>query len=422
MNQRWQDVDATSPTADQYFMIQQQGNEKEQTIMNRRRTTRTGNMARPTAKKWFSSCSWLMIIVSIAFRTRRAGGYQSYNNTQYRYNNNYQQQQNQKYGNNQYYGNNNQYSNNYNKNNNNNRYGSAIYSGTRDFSVCDDSVVRVTALYAVCDSPYTFYYGNGANRNSPVCNYGDKLSFEVDFQVVDDIQDASTIFVTMAVYDDQGNLLVSVDPVYLCDDLVGYDCTSAGYYGFTYYRLRLPYPYEYTNQQNSNGNYDGADAGDDAYDANDDGAAADDGNAAVASSSSSSSSGQFLPQIQLAFSTMSDSGYNLGGLNMECRNWGNDNENYVEWSKYKPMRSPVESFFVDYGMLLGSCLMVLAVAAFVYHQASKVKVKEQLQLHVVQQQPTVLNNGLNHNGSNIDQDYEVDEGSRSYKALGLMLD
>jgi len=272
------------------------------------------------------------------------------------------QQKNNKYGNNQY-------GNNYNSNKYSN---SQFYNGARDFTVCENSVVKVSALYAVCDSPYTFYYGNGANRNSPVCNYGDKLSFEVSFQVVDDIQD-DTIFVTMAVYDDQGNMLVSVNPVYLCDDLVGYECTSAGYYTFTYYRLRLPYPYDSSSAGNEN-----QQSNEDAY------------------SSSSSNSGRFLPRIQMAFSTKADSGYNLGALNLECQDWGEDN-NYVSWIHNQPKRSPIESFFVDYGMLLASITMVLAVSAFVWHQASKVKVKEQNHVGVVE-----------------------NEMEGNYKSLGLM--
>jgi len=246
-----------------------------------------------------------------------------------------------------------------------------FYNGARDFTVCDDSVVKVTALYAVCDSPYTFYYGNGANRNSPVCNYGDKLSFEVRFQVVDDILDDSSIFVTMAVYDDQNQLLISIDPVYLCEDLVGYECTSAGYYGFTYYRLRLPYPYESNDNQYNNNNDD------------------------YSSSSSSGGSSRFLPKIQMAFSTKDDSGYNLGALNLECVDWGG-NDNYVEWSKLKPQRSPLQAFFVDYGMLLGSCAMVVAVSAFVWHQASKIKVK---------------------NAASVVEPDELDDG---YKSIGLI--
>jgi len=42
--------------------------------------------------------------------------------------------------------------------------------------VCDDSVVVVTFLTVECNSPYTFYYGNGANRQSSVCDYGDKAT------------------------------------------------------------------------------------------------------------------------------------------------------------------------------------------------------------------------------------------------------
>jgi len=132
----------------------------------------------------------------------------NYNNN----NNKYYQNQSSSNNNNNQYRNSNQYNNNYqynsgdnynnyngqNNNNNQQQYSvsQTFYAGLREFSVCDDSVVQVTALYAVCDSPYTFYYGNGASRNSPVCSYGDKLSFEVHFEVVDDIvQDGDSMYV-----------------------------------------------------------------------------------------------------------------------------------------------------------------------------------------------------------------------------------
>lgn len=228
--------------------------------------------------------------------------------------------------------------------------GNNFYNGPQEFTVCGDSVVRVRALYAVCDSPYTFYYGNGANRNSPVCSYGDKLSMEVRFQVTDDINDSDTIYVTLAVYDDLGNMLISVDPVYLCDDLVGYDCTTQGYYGFIY-RLRLPYPYsnDYSNSQSSSSS------------------------SSSSSGSSSSSVSQFLPNIQMAFSTQPDSGYNLGAMNVDCEPWDPNDPSYVSWSHSRSKRSPLNVFSIEYGILFASCAALLSVVAFVWRQAAFVE-------------------------------------------------
>lgn len=221
---------------------------------------------------------------------------------------------------------------------------SNFYNGARDFTVCDESVVRVRELYLICDSPYTFYYGNGANRNSPVCNYGDKLSMELSFQVTDDIKDSDNIYVTMAVYDDQGNILISVDPVHLCDDLVGYECVNQGYYGFIY-RLRLPYPSNDNNVQSTS--------------------------ASSYSSSSSNNGGRFLPYVHMAFSTRADSGYNLGALNIQCAQWNPNEPSYVSWSLNKSSRSPLESFTADYTILLASCLTLMMISLFVWFQASR---------------------------------------------------
>jgi len=164
----------------------------------------------------------------------------------------------------------------------------------------------------------------------------------------------------MAIYDDQDNLLVLVDPVYLCDDLVGYECKYAGYYSFDYYRLRLPYPSESSSSlsgsSNSNNNYD------DNYNYG-----------GSSSSGSSSSTGQFLPRISMAFSTRADSGYNLGALNFDYCPGGADEENFDYWIKNKPSRSPLETFFIDYGLLLAACSVVIGVSVFLWKQASKTK-------------------------------------------------
>jgi hypothetical protein len=188
--------------------------------------------------------------------------------------------------------------------------------------VCEDSVVVVTQMTVLCDSPYTFYYGNGANRNSYVCDYGDKASLKVTLQVTDDLQEEDTeIFMTMAAYDDADNLLTSTNPEFLCRDFIGVDCTKAGTYTFN---KRLKF---------------GAPAGADRK--------------------------KFFPKISIAFSTKADSGYNLGAVNMECQSWTQDQPVYVAWMDEKPKNS-VEEFALDYGLLLTSGILLLAFSLFIY--------------------------------------------------------
>ena len=97
----------------------------------------------------------------------------------------------------------------------------AGYNNSRNYepqslklNVCADSVVTVTYMSVLCDSPYTFYYGNGANRNSVVCDYGDKATLRVRFTVLDDLQEDDTeIFVTMAAFGNTSDLLIRTNPV-----------------------------------------------------------------------------------------------------------------------------------------------------------------------------------------------------------------
>jgi hypothetical protein len=231
--------------------------------------------------------------------------------------------------NNGYRNNNNKYSNGYN--NYQSAYGDDYFSWYGDTSlelqVCEDSVVEVMSMSVVCDSPYTFYYGNGANRQSPVCDYGDKAALSISFSVVDDLQqNDAEIYFTMAAYDDQGSLLASTYPEQLCTGYVGYECTKAGSYSFTY-KLKFESPY-------GGGN-----------------------------------STKFVPLIQMAFSTKGDSGYNLGGVNMECEQYDEeDAAGYVSWRNSNAMmpKSGTQVFFSTYGMLLGTGFVLSAFAVYVY--------------------------------------------------------
>jgi hypothetical protein len=193
-------------------------------------------------------------------------------------------------------------------------------------SVCADSVVAVQYLTVLCDSPYTFYYGNGANRHSIRCDYGDKATLITVINVLDDLQDKDTeIYVTMAAYDDANNYLASTYPERLCQDYVAEDCTRAGTYTFV---RKLKFGNSYGNQT------------------------------------------KFIPVVQMAFSTQSDSGYNLGAVNMDCPEWDEeDTPGFVSWSQ-EPVRSPVQEYVADYGMLLFSCIAITMLTLFLTRKAS----------------------------------------------------
>ena len=246
------------------------------------------------------------------------------------------------YGNNGY--NSNNYNNgNYNSNNyGNGNYGSNGYSSSSSSSsnnnnqadgiklnVCANSVVQVKSVTIGCSSPYTFYYGNGAHRNSMYCDYLDKATVQVQFQVIDNIEEENDIYMTMAIYDKRSNLLAVIDPSYLCNDYVGSSCTNAGYYSFTT-KVRLESP---DNRQ-------------------------------------SGSSDSFVPQIQMAFSTKPNHGYNLGALNTECKKWNSNEPDYVSWKKHK-RASGSRLFWQRNGALLGTCLILTSVIAFVWTQSNR---------------------------------------------------
>jgi len=202
----------------------------------------------------------------------------------------------------------------------------AAHSGMA-LKVCEDSVVAVTYMSVLCDSPYTFYYGNGANRKSYVCDYGDKATLDVELQVVDDLQEEDgEIFFTMAAFDDANNLLMSTYPEQLCQNyLGGFDCTKAGTYNFQK-KIKFGTPYGNANQT------------------------------------------KFYPEIHMAFSTKSDSGYNLGAVNIECQQWNQDQPSYVAWSDESP-RTPAEEFVIAYGLLIVTSMMLFAMGSFIYYRS-----------------------------------------------------
>jgi hypothetical protein len=229
-----------------------------------------------------------------------------------------------------------QFSNHY-QYNNKNGYGSSgsnsdnANSATMKREVCDNSVVRVTAMKVACDSPYTFYYGNGANRNSPVCDYGDKATFTFTVTLVDTIQEVNDYYMTLAVFDPSGLLLATVEPELLCRNYIGYGCAFAGTYTFIM-KMKLAY-------------YDGINY-------------------------------KFAPTVRMAFSTQPDSGYNLGAVNMQCKSWDANNQDYVQWKGMVPQKSPTRRFLAKYGIMLGAATSLALMGYFIYRQSQEIRVLE----------------------------------------------
>jgi hypothetical protein len=212
-------------------------------------------------------------------------------------------------------------------NSGNNHYYNPYGRSNSRLSVCDNSVVRMTFLSSSCNSPYTFYYGNGGNRNSETCNYGDTMNVLGTVRVVDNLQYGEDIFLTLGIYDDESNLVFTIKPTYFCQDFIGGDCTRQGTYSFET-NLKLGTP-------------DGKDRR------------------------------HFYPLIQFAFSSQMDYGTNLGAANMECPGRDNNGLVYAPWSNKNMQLSPGKIFFARYGILLGTCAVLFLFALFVWTKAEQ---------------------------------------------------
>lgn len=212
-------------------------------------------------------------------------------------------------------------------NSGNNYYFNPYGKTSSKLYVCDYSVVRTTFLSISCDSPYSFYYGNGANRDSETCNYGDKMTLLGTVTVVGNLQYGDNIYMSMGVYDDDSNLLVTTRPTNFCQDYIGGDCTRQGTYSFeTILKLGAP---EGKNRTH------------------------------------------FYPLVQIAFSTKTDYGYNLGAANMQCSGWNSDVPSYAAWSNKKMHMSPSEEFFARNGILIGTCVLLSVFVLFVWRKAEQ---------------------------------------------------
>lgn len=185
--------------------------------------------------------------------------------------------------------------------------------------VCDGSVVAVNDVTVLCDSPYAYYYGNGAHRKSLYCDYGDKVALTVSLDVLNDLDENSIIYVTIAM--SIGNeLLYHQSSVDLCAT-IGEDCRKAGAYEFTQY-----FSFAYV----SGGSYS-----------------------------------KFVPLAEMGFSAYAEGGYDLGGLNIVCEEaeggssnpianwWAGTNSTYI-----LSFRPDAGTFGNRYGILAGTIFVV----------------------------------------------------------------
>ena len=257
-------------------------------------------------------------------------GYNGYNNGQYSSNNCNQ------YNNGQNDNANNENNENNNNNNNNNNidcednyYDDPNYdanyaytsNGFLDFETCPDGVVQVTNVKILCDSPYEYSYGNGAKRNSPACDYGDKATITVYFSVSKNLGYGDNIFIDMGAYALKGTsleLLWEASAVEL-STLVGHSCTDKGTYAF-------------------------ATTGDFEYFEND--------------------SSEFYPYVEIAFSTAADQGTNLGGVNVQC----NLGKFYNAWAGTKSSKGTRVGKFILNMFTFAAVLGVIGAGAFFVHQ------------------------------------------------------
>jgi hypothetical protein len=191
--------------------------------------------------------------------------------------------------------------------------------------VCKNSVVEVKSITVTCDSPYTFYYGNGAKRSSPTCDYGDKVTLEVEFTVNEAIE--STIYAQLSSYNSANEQLYLGGSVDLCSTYVGSSCISAGDYSF---QTKMQIQYIDGNEAN------------------------------------------FVPLWEIAFSESADGGYDLGGVNIGCNTDGETN--YINWVNIRTnttlLHQKTETFAQEYGILLITSIALFALA-FVLSRQNK---------------------------------------------------
>eukprot|EP00548_Thalassiothrix_antarctica_P001675 CAMPEP_0194135644 /NCGR_PEP_ID=MMETSP0152-20130528/5750_1 /TAXON_ID=1049557 /ORGANISM="Thalassiothrix antarctica, Strain L6-D1" /LENGTH=216 /DNA_ID=CAMNT_0038831981 /DNA_START=165 /DNA_END=815 /DNA_ORIENTATION=+ len=191
------------------------------------------------------------------------------------------------------------------------------------FENCEDKAIQIANMSVSCDSPYTFYYGNGANRDSPICDYGDKATITVGFYVMDDIDD--TIYMQMSAYNPSDEQLYLGESVELCE-YVGVDCNYEGYYEFS---KQVQFAYLSGNES------------------------------------------KFVPSWEIAFSEGEEGAYDMGAINIECED---DSSNYFDWVSIRTNSTMTKvktaDFLQEYGILLGTCVSLLILGVILIKATS----------------------------------------------------
>jgi hypothetical protein len=189
---------------------------------------------------------------------------------------------------------------------------------------CEQGIITVKSISISCDSPYQSYYGNGAHKNSQLCDYGDKATITVFFKNAYNLPQNKDIFMTLGVYARKTNLelVYAARNVELCQTMVGHECTAAGNYAFSF---RATFDWVYGDRST------------------------------------------FVPVVEMGFSTKADEGYDLGGVNINCEFDGNYRP-YDPWLDKSTTWGAGAGFAANYGLLIGVLLLLFAFGMYAYKQ------------------------------------------------------
>lgn len=187
------------------------------------------------------------------------------------------------------------------------------------FTVCDDSSIIVEDMSLLCDSPGTYYYGSGKYRNSASCEAGDKAKVDVGFQIVQELDESISPYLTLYVsgYGSvQGQSIYNTVPLCEVSELKAKDGQNCP--GMGYYKVQLQYHW---GDQNDSYAY------------------------------------SFVPKVTIGFSSNPQKGiYDMGGANTnKC-----SGDVFTNWTKgvRKSAANTIRSFFATFGILIGAITSV----------------------------------------------------------------
>jgi hypothetical protein len=219
-----------------------------------------------------------------------------------------------------------------------NNQGKDLQLGYVDVNNCANTMIQVTSAQVTCDSPYQYYYGNGAKRNSYLCDHGDQASITVFFKVLKDLPSDTSVYMTMGIYANVAGTyqLAWADKAADAQKYVGHGMTKKGQYAFST-RVQMDDDNNIYNEK-----------------------------------------GEFIPILEMGFSTKQDKLYNLGGMNIECT-WDNTYQPYSPnpwWAGGKggsfikasrdTVGSKVAAFFLNLIILLTFLGLIGGAAFLVY--------------------------------------------------------